>query len=239
MEENPRKANPEKIRNRLEKALLIIVADISGSMEGEPINNVNEGISKMRNYILNDSVLATQFELAIITFHDHAEVYREFDLVMPEHEFERFTAGGRTNTLAAMNKAIEMARERKDKLKSEGIRYYRPMIALLTDGQSTNSDKEIDDLDKRIQQEADNKGIHLLPFAIGDHADLKELAKIAHVTGDAKPVVYKMDDMSKFGELFVFLSASAGAAVAGGGEAAVPLDPSVAKPVVVNLDLTT
>ena len=110
MEENPRKANPEKVRNRLEKALLIIVADISGSMEGEPIDQVNKGISVMRNFILKDPTLATQFELAIITFHDHAEVSREFDLVMPEHEFERFTAGGRTNTMAAMNKAVDMAR---------------------------------------------------------------------------------------------------------------------------------
>ena len=239
MEENPRKANPEKVRNRLEKALLIIIADISGSMEGEPIDQVNKGISVMRNFILKDPTLATQFELAIITFHDHAEVSREFDLVMPEHEFERFTAGGRTNTMAAMNKAVDMARARKDKLKSEGIRYYRPIIALLTDGQSTNSDQEIDVLDKKIQEEADNKGIYLLPFAIGDNANLEELAKIAHVDKGADPVVYKMDDMTKFGDLFVFLSASAGAAVAGGGQAAVPLDPTIAKPIVINLDLST
>jgi uncharacterized protein YegL len=237
MQENPRVANPEIMRNRFEKVLLILVLDISGSMQGDPINQLNLGVSSMRDYILKDSTLATQLELAIITYDDRAEVAREFDLVLPTHEFPVFTADGTTNLVAGMEKALQMARERKDKLKDEGIRYLRPMIALLTDGKP-NPDNDIDSLDKKIQQHADSKGIFLLPFGLGADADLQTLGKIAHVSGEKKPIVYQMDDFSKLGDLFVFLSASAGAVIAGGGAAQPKLDPKIAVPVPIDMDLS-
>lgn len=237
MEEN-NQANPEAIRNKMEKVLLIMVLDISGSMDGEPLDQLNAGVQKMKDYILNDPTLATQMEVAIVGYHDYAEVLREFDLVMPQQDFPFLTAGGTTNIVAGMDKAIEMARERKDWLKANNIRYYRPMIALITDGVPTNSEADIEALDNKIQSEADAKGMFLLPFGVGDGADFKTLLKLAHVSGDRDPVAYKLTDFDKFGELFKFLSASAGAAVTAGGQAKPQLSADVATPVTIDMDLS-
>jgi uncharacterized protein YegL len=239
MIEDGKTANPEKVRNKMEKALVILVLDISGSMAGTPVDQLNDGIYKMKEYILNDPSSATQMELAIVTYHDYAEITREFDLVLPEHEFPRLVAGGTTNLVEGMNKAIEMARDRKNWLKSNSIRYYRPIIALITDGHPTNTEEDIEILDEDIQDSFDDKGIFLLPFGVGDHADYKTLLKIAHTVGEKDPVVYKMTDFDKFGELFQFLSASAGAAVDGGGKASPILSPDVAVPITIDMDLTT
>ena len=67
------------------------------------------------------------------------------------------------------------------------------------------------------------------------------LARLAAQTEDQrlkeKAVAYKLKDETKFADIFAFVSASASAAIGGGGGAKVTLDPNVATPHVIDMDL--
>ena len=234
----------ETPRNYDQKCPIVLVLDASGSMSGAPIDNLNNALTNLKDEILNDSILSNRLELAIVSFHDDAEIARDFDLVLPEHEMPTIETGGLTNMFSGINKAIDMIENRKQYYKNSGQPYYRPIIVLFSDGSPTNSDQEIEDLDQKIQSMSDDKKFIFMPFGVGDGADdraMQTLAKLAAQTEDQrlkeKAVAFKLKDSTKFAQVFAFVSASASAAMAGDGNAKVTLDPDVAEPHVIDMDL--
>ena len=55
-------------------------------------------------------------------FHDDAEIARDFDLVLPEHEMPTIETGGLTNMFSGINKAIDMIENRKQYYKTSHLR---------------------------------------------------------------------------------------------------------------------
>ena len=232
----------ETPRNYDQKCPLVLVLDASGSMSGAPIDDLNNALITLKEDILNDNVLSNRMELAIVSFHDDAEVVRDFDLVLPEHEMPTIETGGLTNMFSGINKAIDMIENRKAWYKNSGQPYYRPIIVLLSDGSPTNTDQEIENLDQKIQSMSDDKKFMFIPFGIGDGADMQTLAKLAVQTADQrlkeKAQAFKMKDSSKIAQVFAFVSASASAAM-GSDDASsqVKLSKDVAEAVTVDMDL--
>lgn len=231
----------ETPRNYDQKCPLVLVLDASGSMSGQPIDDLNNALSALKDEILNDSVLSNRMELAVVAFHDDAEIVRDFDLVLPEHDMPTIDTGGLTNMFSGVSKAIDMIENRKQWYKNSGQAYYRPIIVLFSDGSPTNTDQEIENLDQKIQSMSDDKKFIFMPFGVGDGADMQTLAKLAAQTEDQrlkeKAVAFKLKDSTKFAQVFAFVSASASAAMAGDGAAKVTLDPDVAEPHVIDMDL--
>lgn len=231
----------ETPRNYDQKCPLVLVLDASGSMSGRPISSLNMALKALKKEILNDSTLSNRLELSIIAFHDIAEVVRDFDLVLPESEMPEIEVGGLTNIVAGMDRAIELIEERKTWYKNSGQPYYRPIVVLFSDGTPTNDDGEINALDEKIQKMSEDKKFLFMPFGVGDGADMDVLAKLAAQTDDQrlkeKAIAYKLKDETKFADIFAFVSASASAAIGGSGTAKVTLDPNIATPHVVDMDL--
>jgi uncharacterized protein YegL len=149
--------------------------------------------------------------------------------------------GGKTNLVSGMEKAMEMVEERKTFYKSNGEQYYRPFIVLFTDGAPTNTADEIEALDQKIQTMSDNKKFVFLPFGV-EGADMQMLAKLAAQTADErlqnKAKAFLMKDVTKFSEVFAFVSASISGAMqqtAGAQVAQLPSDVAQA----VTFDLST
>jgi uncharacterized protein YegL len=149
-------------------------------------------------------------------------------------------SGGTTNVVAGMNKAMEEVEERKRFYKANGEQYYRPFIVLFTDGAPTNTAEEIETLDQQIQARSDEKRFVFLPFGV-EGADMQLLAKLAAQTADErlknKARAWQMKDLTKFAEVFEFVSASISSAINQGGTQAAQLDPNVAQ--AVTFDLST
>ena len=209
----------ETPRNYDQKCPLVLVLDASGSMSGQPIDDLNNALLALKDEILNDSVLSNRMELAVVAFHDDAEIVRDFDLVLPEHDMPTIDTGGLTNMFSGVSKAIDMIENRKQWYKNSGQAYYRPIIVLFSDGSPTNTDQEIENLDQKIQSMSDDKKFIFMPFGVGDGADMQTLAKLAAQTEDQrlkeKAVAFKLKDSTKFAQVFAFVSASASAAMAG------------------------
>jgi uncharacterized protein YegL len=230
----------EQARNKDQKCPVVLLLDTSGSMAGMPIEELNKALVQIKEDILNDTMLSNRLELGIVAFDDDARVERPIDLISPDTDLPILNIGGVTNLVSGMNKAIELVTDRKNFYKSNGEQYYRPFIVLFTDGAPTNTAEEIEELDQNIQKLSDEKRFIFLPFGV-DGADMHLLAKLAAQSADERlknvGTAFAMKDVSKFTEVFQFVSASISGIMEKGGTQAVQLPTSVATP--ITFDLST
>ena len=230
----------EQARNKDQKCPVVLLLDTSGSMTGQPIDELNKALIQIKEDILNDTILSNRLELGIVAFDDDARVERPIDLISPDTDLPILNIGGVTNLVAGMNKAIELVTDRKNFYKSNGEQYYRPFIVLFTDGAPTNTPEEIEQLDQTIQKLSDEKRFIFLPFGV-DGADMQLLAKLAAQSADERlkniGTAFAMKDVSKFTEVFQFVSASISGIMEKGGTQAVQLPTSVATPITFDLSI--
>ena len=230
----------EQARNKDQKCPVVLLLDTSGSMAGMPIEELNKALIQIKEDILNDTMLSNRLELGIVAFDDDARVERPIDLISLDTDLPILNIGGVTNLVAGMNKAIELVTDRKNFYKSNGEQYYRPFIVLFTDGAPTNTPEEIEELDQNIQKLFDEKRFIFLPFGV-DGADMQLLAKLAAQTADERlkniGTAFAMKDVTKFTEVFQFVSASISGIMEKGGTQAVQLPTSVATPITFDLSI--
>jgi uncharacterized protein YegL len=217
--ENTMNTTPmEQPRNNNQKLPVILVLDTSGSMEGDGIKDLNQGIDMLKSEILNDPSLQSKIELGIVSFNDTATVERALDLVTVDTAMPLLTAGGLTNTLSGVNAAIAEIATRKHFYRTSGEQYYRPYIILMTDGASSNSEEELVALRTTLQKGVDCKQYVFTSVAVGDAADVAGLARMSPSTTDKRlkrhVTVIKLKDTSSFHGFFSFLSSSIAAAAA-------------------------
>jgi uncharacterized protein YegL len=228
----------EQPRNKDQKCPVVLVLDTSGSMEGAGISELNTALTKLKDDILSDPTLTQRLELGIVCFDDESRIERPIDLVSVDTQMPTLETGGTTNVVAGLNTAMEMVEERKRFYKDNGEQYYRPFIVLFTDGAPTNTDEEIEALDVKIQQMADNKKFVFIPFGV-EGADMQLLAKLAVQTADERlknqAKAWQMKDLSKFGEVFAFVSSSISEAINKGGTQTATISSDVAQAVTFDL----
>jgi uncharacterized protein YegL len=116
---------------------VVLVLDTSGSMAGERIHQLNAGLQTFRDELFADSLAAKRVEVSIVTF---GPVNVECDFTSIQHFYApTLSTTGDTPMGAAIEKALEILRHRKDAYKDHGISYYRPWVFLVTDGAPTDS----------------------------------------------------------------------------------------------------
>jgi len=114
----------------------VLLLDVSGSMQGAPINELNSGLTVFKDELCADPLAMKRVEVGIVTF---GPVRME----MPFTGAESFIAPqlhsqGDTPMGAAIHQALQMVDDRKAEYKRNGISYYRPWIFLITDGGPTD-----------------------------------------------------------------------------------------------------
>lgn len=115
----------------------VLLLDVSGSMGGQPILELNEGLTVYKDELAADSLASKRVEVAVVTFG--GIVQNAVDFTTAESFFPpNLTATGDTPMGAAVNQAIDMVHERKQIYRANGIAYYRPWIFLITDGAPTD-----------------------------------------------------------------------------------------------------
>jgi uncharacterized protein YegL len=199
--------NPEP---RCPVALLL---DTSGSMQGEPINQLNEGLRAFDQALKGDQLAALRVEVAIVTFGGRAQAIDvrsgkpqpiPFDahqafVTVDSFQPPTLTAGGPTPMGEAVRRSLTLLRERKDIYKQNGLDYFRPWMFLITDGQPTDVWQPAA---QQVRDEEDRKGVSF--YGIGTtNAVMETLAQFAPST--RPPLQLKV---LVFGELFQWLSKS-------------------------------
>ena len=189
----------ESAENFEQKCLCVLVLDISGSMSGKPIEELNKGLQEVYTDIVSNEATSQRLEVSLITFN-HIVKTRQEPALVENFSMPTLEASGSTAMVNAVNEAINKVAARKQWYKDTNQPYYRPWIILMTDGEP-DSDQDVNGLSKRIQQDTANKRYAFVPIGV-QGANMQILDKIK---GNIPPM--KLQG-TKFSSFFRWLSAS-------------------------------
>lgn len=201
--------------NPTPRIAVVLCLDTSGSMSGEPIRELSEGVSRFYQSVYDDEIARHSAEICIVTF-GYGGIMHVADFGAIERDPKlSFFAGGSTPMGAAVLKALDILEKRKQQYKNSGVDYYQPWLVLMTDGAPTD---HIGEASKRIFDMVNSKRLSVFPIGIGIDADLDKLAQLSP---KRPPVRLKGLEFQKF---FEWLSKSVQSVSTSAPGQTVPLD---------------
>lgn len=165
------------IQNPTPRGACMLLLDTSGSMSGQPIMELNEGVRQFIEEVRDDDYAASSVEVGIITFGGTVREVLDFQTVdkISSRKAELF-ADGNTPMGEAINLAIQRLEERKNQYKQHGVSYYQPWLVLMSDGAPTDG-HIFEQAASRLKQLAESRKVTVFGIGIGHQADLHQLAK--------------------------------------------------------------
>lgn len=172
-----------------------MLSDSLTERRARPIDELNIGLEAFRQEMMADSLAMKRVEISLITFGPVRRLtdFQSADVFRPP----KLSAEGDTPMGEAIEKAIEIVRERKTAYRQNGISYYRPWIFLISDGEPTDSWQQAAEMVRAGEQ---TKAFAF--FAVGvDGANFDILSRISV----RQPL--KLNGL-RFQEMFMWLSSS-------------------------------
>lgn len=185
-------------KNPANRVPVCLALDVSSSMIGEPIDELNKGVRMFFDAVLDDKTARDSADIAIVTFGNSAQLVLDFDDVTKQNP-PVLTASGSTPMGAAVNMALDNLIRRKSQYKESGVQYYQPWLVLMTDGAPT------DDIESAVSRTCDlimEKTLTIFPVGIGPHANLGTLERFS-----PKREPLRLKGLN-FAEFFEWLSSS-------------------------------
>ncbi|MFI6939583.1 hypothetical protein ACIBI4_09940 [Streptomyces sp. NPDC050418] len=220
-----------ELDNNAQRLPLVLCLDNSRSMEGRPVQALNEALREWTRELHDDVSLSYSVEVAVITFGDQsvtawrgAERLRpgvNLSPFVPAHAFTPPTlaANGVTLMTEAVELAMHIVSARKTELRKLGLQYYRPQICLVTDGLPTDGTGHYTTAWQRIvpvlAEEQRLRRFRLYAIGVGGITDRGQAVLSAFA-----PTFNAQLQGFPFRELLQMMSASAAAEQKGEGEEA-------------------
>ena len=177
----------------------VLVVDVSSSMYGDKMNQLNGGIATFAQELKADQLASLRTEVAIVTFGSGSAMPQDF-VTADRFNPPTLVANGVTEMSAGINLALDKIEERKQMYRDNGIDYYRPWLFLITDGAPTETPEVVNAASERLKQAENEKRV--AAFSVGvEGADMDLLTEIS----PRRPLMLKG---LEFSGMFVWLSQS-------------------------------
>ena len=167
------------VNNPTARVPICLCLDTSGSMHGDSINELNEGVRTFYESIKSDETALYAAEVSIVTFGRNVTCIEDFSSVERQNNIPELDASGGTPMGEAINLALELLEKRKLEYKERGVDYYQPWLVIMTDGESNGSEEELEIAIKNTVQLVNNKKLTIFPIAIGEYADVNLLKRFS------------------------------------------------------------
>lgn len=192
--------NTDLIENPAPRCACALVLDVSHSMEGAKIAELNEGARQFVKEVRDDEFARYSVELGVFTFGGEVTTQLDFGPLGEIVEWDDFEASGNTPMGRAVDRAIDALERRKNEYKKNGVSYYQPWLVLMTDGIPTDN---YQGAAERLRKMANDKKVVVFGIGIGAECDMEILGMFC--PDNRAPA--KLDGM-KFKEFFSWLSQS-------------------------------
>ena len=186
------------IDNPTARVPICLVLDTSGSMSGDPINELNEGVQMFFKAIKEDEVAQFSAEIAIVTFGGTSNKILDFESINNQ-SVPVLNASGSTPMGSGVNLALDLLEQRKLEYQNAGVDYYQPWMVLMSDGGPT---EPIESAVGRTCELINSKKLTIFPIIIGDDSGAKVISRFSP---DKPPL--KLKGLN-FKEFFEWLSQS-------------------------------
>lgn len=186
----------------------VLMLDVSGSMSGKPLDELQAGLTQYIDEVAADSLAKRRLEIAIVTFGGTVQIAQEFTtpdrIVIPT-----LSAGGDTPMGQAIVAALDLLKDRRIELSRQAIAQYKPWVFLITDGGPTDDGREIwRDAVRRLLESRTNRAQF---FAVAvDGANMEKLQQLCDETcpsNEEKRPPVKLQGL-KFRALFEWITQS-------------------------------
>ncbi len=174
--------------------MAVFVADVSGSMGGAPIQNLQTSLINASQYI-ND----TNY-VGLVSYSSNVSInlpIAKFDLNQRSYftgAVQDLSVGGNTATYDAVLVALDMLMKAQEQVKAETGQTVKPLLFVLSDGE-TNTGNTLSSITPIVE------GLEVPCYTIGYNANLdalKELSGIneaASINADSDDVIYSLKSL--------------------------------------------
>lgn len=172
--DDPRFGAIEFAENPEQRCACVLLLDVSTSMQGEKIGQLNAGLKTFTASMADDAMALKRVEIAVITFGGQVQLVSEF-CSPAAFQPPLLRASGGTPLGEGIRTAVKLVEDRKAQYRQNGVSYYRPWIFMITDGEPTDA------WDRAAKMVADGEARKAFSFfAVGVYgADMDTLSKIS------------------------------------------------------------
>ncbi|PPS32260.1 VWA domain-containing protein [Pseudomonas amygdali] len=175
MNENYLLSQEDLVDNPTARVPICLVLDVSGSMAGEPIRELQAGVKMFYEAVLEDEVAQYAAEISIVTFGSEAKRTVEF-MAIGRQDVPALVADGTTAMGQGVNLALDLLEARKADYQRAGVDYFQPWMVIMTDGEPTD---DISVASDRIRVLCESKKLTVFPIAIGTAANVETLGMLS------------------------------------------------------------
>lgn len=163
------------VENPTPRVPVALCLDVSSSMDGTPIAELNAGVEQYLLEMQEDTLTRYSVETALVSFADEARCVADFETV--DHiQVPRLTAGGITRMGEGVAMALDLLEQRKAAYRATGVDYYQPILVLMSDGAPNGDPKILKKAVQHVQELCEQRRLTVIAVGIGADADLDMLA---------------------------------------------------------------